>query len=71
MYKKTGRGLNVTRDMKILDKLAQEIFSLKAHPDKHQRLFSIFIGLAERKTHVLPSTEFYFNFLVSVGHQSR
>lgn len=36
LYKKTGRGLNVTRDMEILDKLAQEIFSLKAHPDQHQ-----------------------------------
>ncbi|XP_039648906.1 uncharacterized protein LOC120554221 isoform X2 [Perca fluviatilis] len=38
IYEKTGQGLSVTRDMKmeILDKLAQEIFALKAYPEKYQ-----------------------------------
>lgn len=38
VYEKTGKSLSVTRDMKmeILDKLAQDIFALKAYPDKHQ-----------------------------------
>ena len=33
-----GKGLHVTRDVKkeILDKLAQEIFNVKAYPDKHE-----------------------------------
>ncbi|CAM4549278.1 hypothetical protein PO909_003650 [Leuciscus waleckii] len=33
-----GKGLHVTRDVKkeILDKLAQEIFSVKAYPEKHE-----------------------------------
>lgn len=34
----SGKGLLVTRDVKkeILDKLAQEIFSVKAYPEKHE-----------------------------------
>uniref|UniRef100_A0A8D0CNF9 Uncharacterized protein n=1 Tax=Sander lucioperca TaxID=283035 RepID=A0A8D0CNF9_SANLU len=38
IYEKTGQGLSVTRDMKmeILDKLAQEIFALKAYLEKYQ-----------------------------------
>lgn len=34
----SGKGLHVTRDVKkeILDKLAQEIFSVKAYPEKHE-----------------------------------
>lgn len=38
VYKKTGVGLSVTRDMKmeILEKLAQEIFALKAYPVKYE-----------------------------------
>lgn len=38
VFEKTGKGLSVTRDMKmeILDKLAQEMFALKAYPEKYQ-----------------------------------
>lgn len=38
VYEKTGASLEVTRDMKIgiLDKLAEEIFSIKAYPDKNE-----------------------------------
>ncbi|KAL6462559.1 hypothetical protein MHYP_G00289810 [Metynnis hypsauchen] len=38
IFEKTGTGLSVTRDMKmeILDKLAQEIFALKAYPEKYE-----------------------------------
>ncbi|XP_034557898.1 uncharacterized protein LOC117825987 isoform X1 [Notolabrus celidotus] len=37
-FQKTGKGLSLTRDakMEILDKLAQEMFALKAYPDKSQ-----------------------------------
>lgn len=37
-FQKTGKGLSLTRDVKvvILDKLAQEMFALKAYPDKSQ-----------------------------------
>lgn len=37
IYVTTGTGLHVTSDMKmeILDKLAQEIFAMKAYPDKY------------------------------------
>lgn len=38
VHKKTGTGLSVTRDLKmeILDKLAKEIFALKAYPEKYE-----------------------------------
>jgi len=38
VYEKTGKGITVTRDMKmgILEKLADTIFALRAYPDKHQ-----------------------------------
>ena len=38
IFEKTGTGLSVTRDMKmeILDKLAQDIFALKAYPEKYE-----------------------------------
>ncbi|XP_055013188.1 uncharacterized protein LOC129410070 [Boleophthalmus pectinirostris] len=38
VYEKTGVGLDVTRDIKmeILDKLAQQIFSIKAYPEKNE-----------------------------------
>ncbi|KAG9277981.1 hypothetical protein AMEX_G5761 [Astyanax mexicanus] len=38
VHEKTGTGLSVTRDVKmeILDKLAQEIFALKAYPEKYE-----------------------------------
>lgn len=38
LYNKTGACLDVTREMKIgiLDKLAQEIFSVKAYPEKNE-----------------------------------
>lgn len=37
-FQNTGKGLSLTRDVKveILDKLAQEMFALKAYPDKSQ-----------------------------------
>ena len=37
-YERTGKGLNVTPDIKmeIVDKLVQEMFALKAYPDKNQ-----------------------------------
>ena len=38
IFEKTGTGLSVPRDMKmeILDKLAQDIFALKAYPKKYE-----------------------------------
>lgn len=42
VYAKDGKGLQVTRDMKmeILDKLAQRIFAVKAYPDKCESVAS-------------------------------
>lgn len=48
-YKKTKKGVNITRDMKmdILDKIAQAVFEVKAYPD-HDEIESVASALVTK-----------------------